>query len=192
METQETKKNNLTLVGPCRFSYANIWKPRANLKGKEQYSVVLLFPKESNEFCPDAGKSIDAAKAGMKACAEESIPKGRQYGVPFLDGDKTGKYPGHYYMNAKSDFPVAIVGPDTVPVAENGEWASGDWGKAVVKFYAAEKENAWNIGCGLRSIQFTKHDEHFGGVGTGVEMFEPEQGHSAPTQSEDDPYDPFE
>lgn len=196
-ETQEPKKNALTLVGPCRFSYANLWRPRQNLKNEMQYDVVLLFPKQNNEFCPDAKKSLDAAKAGIKACAETMIPQGKQYGIPLMDGDKTGKNPGYFYMTAKGSYAPAVVGPDTVPVSEGGEWASGDWGKAILSFYAGEFNGTWNIGCGLRSVQFTKHDEHFGGVGSGVDMFTPEPGYSAPSsggepsQVADGEYDPF-
>ena len=199
-QTTEPKKTELVIVGPCRLSYANIWKARKNLKNEMQYDVVLLFPKENNEFCPDAKKSIKAAMDGIKACAGLMIPAGAKYGVPFMDGDRTGKNAGHYYMTAKSSFAPAVVNPAVQPITEQDEWASGDWANVVVNFYAGEFNGTWNIGCGLRSIQFAAHDEHFasGTGGSGIEKFTPIgetpgtekiRGQDAPPNV--DEYDPF-
>lgn len=193
-QTQDKPKPALTLVGPCRASYANLWKARKNLRDEMQYDIVLLFPKENNEFCPDAERSINAAKMGIKAAADAKFPAGAKYGVPLLDGDKEGKYPGFYYMTAKSSYAPAVVGPDLVPVRETDEWASGDWVKANLSFYGGESpQGAKNVGCGLRSIQFVKHDEHFGSErGSGVENFEPVDGYQAPaSENTGEEYDPF-
>jgi len=190
MSTKETKKTNRTLVGPVRLSYAWIYKPRASLRdGNDQYSAVLLFPKTANKFCSDPKQSLAAARDGIKAAAEAKFPKGAKYGIPLLDGDKEEKYPGHWYMNAKGDFAPAVVNPQVQPVTESDGWASGDWAKVIVCFYGGEDPDtkAKNVGCGLRSIQFVKHDEHFGGGGTsGVEMFTPEG------DAEEAEYDPFD
>ena len=197
MNTEETKKTDLTLVGPVRLSYANIWRPRKNLKGAMQYDVVLLFPKDSNGFCSDAVRSIKAAQDGIKECAQAAIPAKVIYGIPFLDGDKTGKNPGYWYMTAKGSYAPAVVNPQVQPITENDGWASGDWAKVAVKFYAGEFQGSWNIGCGLRSIQFVAHDEHFGGSGSGVDMFEPEGDEpstgnvGATTEVAEGGYDPF-
>src|SRR3990167_9709590 len=121
MSTEETKKTELTLVGPCRLSYANLWRTRANMKGEQQYDVVLLFPKENNEFCPDATRSLDAAREGIKKCAAAKVPAKKPYGVPLLDGDKTGKNPGYWYMTAKSTYAPAVVDPQVRPITEHDE-----------------------------------------------------------------------
>ena len=114
-----------------------------------------------------------------------------------LDGDKTGKNPGYWYMTAKSTYAPAVVDPQVRPITEHDEWASGDWAKAVVSFYAGEGNGAWNVGCGLRSVQFVSHDEHFGGAGSGVDMFTPESpdepnaSNVGATSEVGEPYDPW-
>lgn len=196
-ETTPTK----TFVGPVRLSYANIFKPRPNTfkGGKEEYSVVLLFPKEPNEFCPNPNISLDLAKSAMKAAANEKFPAGAKYGVPLKDGDKDeAKYPGYWYMNAKSDYAPEILGPDRIPVTAKDGWDSGDWAKVVINFYGGEHNGIRNIGCGLRGIFFTQHDEHFsGGGGSVFDDYADEMGGPAPERIgtapvETDEYDPFD
>ena len=52
-----SEKTQPIVIGPVRFSYMSVFKPRLREKdGGEkvpEYSAVLLVPKKPNEFCPD-------------------------------------------------------------------------------------------------------------------------------------------
>lgn len=179
-ETEESEKPTdmkelmptLGIVGPCRFSYMHVFRPRKNeLSNEEEYSVVLLIPKEPNEKCPDPKENIDGvAKMIKQAAAFKFGEAEKKYDRPMKDGDAEGpngedpKHPGYWYLRAKAgvDYPPVLIGGDREKVV--GGWESGDWGKAKVNFYAYDFKGRKGVSCGLRAIQFLYHDERFGAV----------------------------
>lgn len=172
-------------IGPVRFSYMTVFRPRVNQsKGAEEYSVVLLIPKQPNEFCKDpvaVGKNANGLiKAALSAKFGENVPK---WDSPLKDGDKetdnegSPKHPGYWYISAsaKSEYPPLLIDCDREPVV--GGWQSGDWGKANIYFYAYEFQGRRGVGAGLRGVQFLYHDEPLGGgASASIDDFDVEDG----------------
>ena len=107
---------NIGIIGPVRFRYMNVFKPRMNnLKQPPvmQYSVTLMIPKKANDFCKDPIKICEQIKEMVKAGAEL---KGVKAPVsPFRDGDKETnnngdpKFPGYWYVVASADADTKLI-----------------------------------------------------------------------------------
>ena len=53
------------VTGVCRFSYANLWEPKAmDENSKAKYSVSLIIPKSDT-------KTLDKIRAAIQAAYEE-------------------------------------------------------------------------------------------------------------------------
>lgn len=201
MSNTETRPGKGT-IGPVRLSYMSVFKPRMNvMKGEEEFSAVLLIPKQANEFCKD-GKAVgkaanDLIKAALEAKFGPNVPK---WETPLKDGDTetdnegNPRNPGYWYIpvSAKKDFPPLLIDGNKQPVTSG--WQSGDWGKVNVQFYAYEFQGKKGVGAGLRGVQFLRHDEPLGGGGgASVDDFDAEEcdaplsnGHES--NSEADPF----
>jgi len=168
----ETKPKPATeaVVGPVRLSYLAVFKPRHNeMKGVEEFSAVLLIPKEPNSFCKDPKGVGKAVKGLIDGALESKFGKApAKWDNPLKDGDvETNndgepKHPGYWYVNTRAnlDYPPALIDGKRNKVFDG--WQSGDWGFAKLKAYAYEFEGKKGVGLGLRAIQFTRHDEPFG------------------------------
>lgn len=205
MSTETPVKTNVTLVGPCRLSYLNVFKPRKNdLNGEMEYSVRLLIPKKPTDKCPDPRSSIDSIAAAIKAAKAEKIPDVKVWDNPLRDGDteldsNTGepKEPGFWYINAKAKeaYPPDLIDAKRLPVTQEMGWQSGDWAKVAISFYGYDQAKK-GVGCGLRGLQFLYKDEALGGGGSVVHHFKEEQGDdptsgTVASAAADDDYDPF-
>lgn len=207
MATETPVKTNVTLIGPVRLGYLNVYEPRKNdLNDKYEYSVRLMIPKQPTEKCPDpkgiAKTCADAIKAAAAAKLGDKITN---YDNPLRDGDTETnsegqpKEPGYWYINcrANEDFPPELINAKRELVTKEMGWKSGDWGKVAISFYGYDQKKK-GVGCGLRCIQFLYTDEPLGGGGSVSHMFQEEQGDD-PTSgggsrgsSAADEYDPFE
>ena len=164
--------DTLVIFGPCRLSYLSVFSPRLNnMNGKEEYSAVLLIPKEPTEFCKDpkaVGKFVtEAIKAALAEKFGKEPPK---WSNPLKDGDtetnndNQPKHPGYWFLpvSAKAEYPpVLIDGKRNTAKPEHG-WVSGDWGVVKVNFFAYEFEGKKGVSAGLRALQFLYKDEPFG------------------------------
>lgn len=161
----------------CRFSYANVFEPKANLSGKMKYSVSLMFPKSD-------AKAIDAIKKAIDAAIKQGIAKGtinaaqvqsRTFRYPLRDGDQyiaeaddSGKesracYAGMMFMSASSDNPVGVVDKYANPILDPDEFYSGCWGHADIRFYAFNRGGGIGVGVGLQNVMKKKDDDRLDG-----------------------------
>lgn len=153
---------------PFRVSYPNLFQPKKNeLNGKDEYSVVALFPK-------------DADLSKLKAAAQDAIVKKwgpdkakwpQNLRTPFRDqGEraKDGKLPGGYeagaiYLNLKSSMRPGIVGPDVQPIMDQTEIYAGCWARALVNVYAYDQKGNRGVSFSLQHIQKLKDGDPLGG-----------------------------
>lgn len=187
------------IVGPVRFAFLSVFKPRKNYnENGMEFSVVLLIPKEPNEFCKDPKAIGKALTDQIKEVAEAKFgSKTVQYKNPFQDGDKelrddgTPKHPGYWFVraSAKEEYPPKLIDGKKNEVT-NG-WQSGDWGYAQVHLFAYDNKSK-GVGIGLRAIQFLRHDEPLGGGGVNLDDFDIEESDEPldKTTAQDD-FDPF-
>lgn len=166
------KINNPTKVvtGICRFSYANLWEPKAmDENSKAKYSVSLIIPKSDT-------KTLDKIKAAIQAAYEEgknklsngkSVPTLNSIKTPLRDGDvdrpDDEAYANSYFINANSIIAPGIVDADCQAILDHSEVYSGIYGRASINFYAYKTNTARGIACGLQNVQKIRDGEPLGG-----------------------------
>ena len=168
------------ITGPTtRWSYVNVWEPKANNDGKLKYSVSLIIPKSDK-------KTIEKIKVAIQAAYEEgqSKLKGNGKSVPALsilktplrDGDlerpDDEAYANSYFVNANSNNQPGIVDADRNPVLERTEVYSGVYGRASINFYAFNTNGNKGIACGLNNLQKISDGEPLGGVTRAADDFD--------------------
>ena len=153
-----------------RWSYANIWDPKAIDGGKPKYSVSLIISKDDKA-------TIDKIKAAIQAAYEEgqSKLKGNGKSVPPLSANKNPlrdgdiekpddeAYAGSYFVNANSATAPGVVDADRQPIIERSEVYSGVYGRASISFYAFNVNGNKGIACGLNNLQKIRDGEPLGG-----------------------------
>lgn len=153
-----------------RWSYANIWDPKAIDGGKPKYSVSLIISKDDKA-------TIDKIKAAIQAAYEEgqsklkgngkSVPPLSAIKNPLRDGDiekpDDEAYAGSYFVNANSATAPGVVDADRQPIIERSEVYSGVYGRASISFYAFNVNGNKGIACGLNNLQKIRDGEPLGG-----------------------------
>ena len=153
-----------------RWSYANVWDPKAIDGGKPKYSVSLIIPKDDTA-------TIDKIKAAIQAAYEEgqsklkgngkSVPPLAAIKNPLRDGDiekpEDEAYAGCYFVNANSSTAPGVVDADRQPIIERSEVYSGVYGRASINLYAFNVNCNKGIACGLNNLQKIRDGEPLGG-----------------------------
>ena len=154
-----------------RWSYVNVWTPKAMAEGaKPKYSVSLIIPKSDTV-------TIQKIKAAIKAAYEEgqsklkgngkSVPPLAALKTPLRDGDverpDDEAYQNAYFVNANSPTAPGIVDADRQPIIDTSEVYSGVYGRASITFYAFNSNGNKGIACGLNNLQKIADGEPLGG-----------------------------
>ena len=154
-----------------RWSYVNVWTPKAMAEGaKPKYSVSLIIPKSDTV-------TIQKIKAAIKAAYEEgqsklkgngkSVPPLAAIKTPLRDGDverpDDEAYQNAYFVNANSPTAPGIVDADRQPSIDTSEVYSGVYGRASITFYAFNSNGNKGIACGLNNLQKIADGEPLGG-----------------------------
>ena len=132
------------ITGPnTRWSYANVWEPKAINGGTPKYSVSLIIPKSDTVTINKIEAAIEAAykegEAKLKGNGR-SVPALSVLKTPLRDGDAERPddeaYANAYFVNANSATAPGIVDADRQPILERSEVYSGVYGRASINFYA--------------------------------------------------------
>ena len=165
--------NNPTKVitGPdTRWSYANVWNPKAINGGEPKYSVSLIIPKSDKKTIAKIEAAIEAAyyegEAKLKGNGR-SVPALSVLKTPLRDGDTERSddeaYADSYFVNANSTTAPGIVDADRQPIIDTSEVYSGVYGRASINFYAFNSNGNKGIACGLNNLQKIRDGEPLGG-----------------------------
>ena len=154
-----------------RWSYANVWEPKAGQDGgKEKYSVSLIIPKSDTVTIQKIKAAIQAAYeegAGKLKGNGKSVPALAAIKTPLRDGDierpDDEAYANAYFVNANSATAPGIVDADRNPVLTRSEVYSGVYGRASINFYAFNSNGNKGIACGLNNLQLIRAGEPLGG-----------------------------
>lgn len=126
------------ITGVCRWSYANVWQPKAIEEG--------------------AGKLKGTSK---------SVPPLSTLKTPLRDGDAERPddpaYANSYFVNANSITAPGVVDADRQPIIDTSEVYSGVYGRASINFYAYATKTAKGISCGLNNLMKVKDGDPLGG-----------------------------
>ena len=167
------------ITGPTtRWSYANVFEPKAINGGTPKYSVSLIIPKTDT-------KTIEKIKAAIQAAYEEGQSKLKGNGktvpalsvikTPLRDGDlerpDDEAYQNSYFINANSTNPPGIVDADRNPIIDRAEVYSGVYGRASINLYAFNTNGNRGIACGLNNLQKISDGEPLGGFTRAADDF---------------------
>ena len=159
------------ITGPTtRWSYANVFEPKAINGGTPKYSVSLIIPKSDK-------KTIEKVKSAIQAAYEEGQSKLKGNGktvpalsvlkTPLRDGDlerpDDEAYANAYFINANSATAPGIVDAACNPIMNRSEVYSGVYGRASISFYAFNANGNKGIACGLNNLQKISDGEPLGG-----------------------------
>lgn len=185
-KTTSAPSTNPTKVvtGKVRFSYVNLFTPRAMKEGDEpKYSVTLLIPKHDVATVKKIKDAIAAVKADQKAITKWGGKVPANVPTTFKDADvdtnKSGdiiadvqpEAKGCYVISVSSKEAPSIVGPDKQPILNPAEVYSGCWGRASINFFAYNFSGSKGISAGLNNIQKLEDDESLSGRTSAEEDF---------------------
>lgn len=152
-----------------RWSYANVWEPKAVNGGTPKYSVSLIIPKSDTVTVQKINDAIKAAynegQAKLKGNGR-SVPALSVIKTPLRDGDTERPddlaYAGCYFVNANATSAPGIVDVDRNPILTRSEVYSGVYGRASISFYAFNSNGNKGIACGLNNLQKIRDGEPLG------------------------------
>ena len=173
MKTQNQKPINPLKVitgKDTRWSYCNVWEPKAINGGTPKFSVSLLIPKSDTVTVNKIKAAIEAAyregEAKLKGNGK-TVPPLTAIKTPLRDGDAERPddpaYAGHYFVNANSATAPGIVDVDCQPILTRSEVYSGVYGRASISFYAFNSSGNRGVACGLNNLQKIRDGEPLGG-----------------------------
>ena len=157
-------------IGEVRFSYANVFEPRANTNGDPKYSCAILVPKTNTAAVQMVRDAINAAMENGKSSKwGGKIPKPCK--SPLRDGDEERDdptYEGMYFINAsastKSKPAVKVLEAGMLADALDSEdFYSGCYGAAVINFYPYDSNGNKGVGAGLNVVLKTRDGEKLSG-----------------------------
>jgi hypothetical protein len=153
-----------------RWSYANVWEPKAINGGTPKFSVSLIIPKADTVTVNKIKAAIEAAyKEGESKLKGNSrtVPPLTAIKTPLRDGDTERPddpaYKDSYFLNANSSTAPGIVDADCQPILQRSEVYSGVYGRASINFYAFNTNGNRGIAVGLNNLQKIRDGEPLGG-----------------------------
>lgn len=172
------------LTPEFRVAFPKVFKAERNdLNGKDEYSLVALFPK---------GADLSKLKAAAKAAAEKkwgSDPKKwpKNLRDPFRDqGDRekeddagnaylpAGYEKGAFYLNLKSTKRPGLVNAQVQDIIDETDFYGGCYARAQVNAFAYDNKGNAGISFGLNHVQKLKDGESFGaGARNPSDVFQP-------------------
>lgn len=166
------------ITGKVRFSYCNVWEPKAmSDNDTPKYNVSILIPKSDTKTIEAVKKAIEAAKQAGKAKISDKNGKilpDTALKLPLRDGDlerpDDEAYAGCYFINANSTRKPGIVDKDSNKIMMQEEFYSGCYGRASINFYAFNVQSK-GIAAGLNNLQKLEDGEPLAGGASAEEDF---------------------
>ncbi|WP_294496093.1 DUF2815 family protein [uncultured Ruminobacter sp.] len=153
-----------------RWSYANVWEPKAMEGSKPKFSVSLIIPKSDTVTVGKIKAAIEEAfrdgQSKLKGNGK-SAPALSTLRNPLRDGDlerpEDPAYANAYFVNANSTSAPGIVDAAKNQIIDKSEVYSGCYGRASISFYAFNANGNKGIACGLNNLQKIRDGEPLGG-----------------------------
>jgi len=168
---KKLKTPTKVITGVCRWSYVNVWQPKAMEEGsKPKYSISLIIPKSDTatieKILSATQAAYDEGQAKLKGNGK-TVPSLKSIHTPLRDGDLEREndevYANSYFLNANSLTQPGIVDADRQPIIDQNEVYSGCYGRASLNFYAYNTKTSRGIACGLNNLQKLRDGEPLGG-----------------------------
>ena len=160
---------------PVRFSFVQVWEPKAMDDGDPKYSVQVVIPKDNKALITAVEASIEKAKQlGItKGIYNKATTENPAFRTPLRDGDQEAAekedgsrdyLKGCMFFNASSsaDRQPAIVDRRGAPIMRRDDFYSGCYGIADINFYPF-KYGKGGVAAGLNSIMKREDGERLDG-----------------------------
>lgn len=165
-----------------RWSYANVWEPKAMEGGKPKFSVSLIIPKSDTVTVGKIKAAIEEAYRDGQSKLKgngKSVPALSSLRTPLRDGDidrpDDPAYANAYFVNANSTTAPGVVDANRNEILDKSEVYSGCYGRASISFYAFNANGNKGIACGLNNLQKIKDGEPLGGRASAESDFATEE-----------------
>lgn len=165
-------------IGEVRFSYCNVFTPRAGQNGgEEKYSVCVIIPASDKATVDLINEAIEAAK--LKGKAEKwggKVPANCK--IPLRDGDLDREddeaFAGCLFLNATTKIKPGVKTMDGGKLGDafDGEdFYSGCYGAATLNFFPYDSNGNRGVGVGLNNVVKTRDGERLSGGRSADEDF---------------------
>ena len=159
------------ITGKVRFSYCNLFQPRAAQEGAQpKYSVTLLIPKSDKATIQKIKAAMDEAKTKYLSSSNgKKLPANLKSSLHDGDGERPngGEFSeeckGCYVITVSSNNKPVIVHADKTPITEPSELYSGCYGRAIINFYVYDTNGNKGITAGLNGVMKLYDGEPLGG-----------------------------
>ena len=167
------------VTGKVRFSFCNVFEPKASDDGEPKYGLTILIPKNDTA-------TMGKIKAAMAEARETFCKKNGASALPaspinpLHDGDGVKPSSGEpygpeckgcYVMALSSKQKPVIVDAFRNPITDPNEVYSGCYGRVAINFYGYSNKKK-GIGAGLQSIQKLHDGEPLGGARGSADDFD--------------------
>jgi len=182
------------LTPKFRVAFPNVFRARRNdLNGKDEYSLVALFPKDADLTALKAA----AQDAIIKKFGEDKSKWPQNMRNPFRDqGDRAKKdqqgneflpdgfEPGAIYLTLRSNQRPDVVDQSVQSIIDESEFYGGCWARASISAYAYDTKGNRGVSFGLGNVQKVADDDAFGNKSKAEDDFAPVEGakKEAPSQ----------
>lgn len=158
---------NIT-TGVVRFSYANVFTPKAvDDNSTPKYSVSILIPKDDKKTIKKIQDAVEEATKNERAHKVFGSKVPPRLKLPLRDGDEERPddpvYANCYFIGANSPTKPKIVDKALNEIIDPDDFYSGCYGRASLNFYAYNTAGNKGIACGLNALQKIKDGEPLGG-----------------------------
>lgn len=166
---------SVKLITPeFRASYAFVWEPKQDDKGKDKWSMSMVFNKDTLgtaglKKIQDAINSALAEKWG-----KDPSKWPRQLKICLRDADQEDRtnpnsdyydevYVNSYFINCSTNRQPKIVDENVDPIMNQSDFYSGCYARASVNFTAYDNVSK-GVGCYINSIMKIRDGEPIGGA----------------------------
>lgn len=158
-------------TGKVRFSYVNLFTPRAAQEGAPaKYSVTLIIPKSDKHTLGKIKAAMDAAKENyLSKNSGKKLPSNLKSTMHDGDGERPNggsfgpECKGCYVMTVSSNNKPVLVYADKTPLTEATELYSGCYGRAIINFFVYDTQGSKGITAGLNGIMKLEDGEPLSG-----------------------------
>lgn len=171
--------SNTIVTGEVRFSFVNIFEPRAGQNGGDpKYSITILLPKSDIATKQMIDREIQTElQNGVSTKFGGTMPA--MPAIPIHDGD--GVRPngepfgeecrGHWVFTASTKQKPEVVDENRQPILTQTQVYSGCYGRVSLRFFAYNQAGKKGIGCGLGNVQKLRDGEPLNGRTTAADDF---------------------
>lgn len=147
-----------TITPKFRVSYPQVFRAKRNdLNGKDEYSIVALFPKGADLSALNA--QIVAAATEKWGADKSKWPKGLRNPIrDQAEKEKEGKLPEGYeagamFISLKSQQRPGLVDENRQPIIDESNFYAGCFARAQVRAFAYDQKGNKGVSFGLQNLQ---------------------------------------